>query len=115
MTESNGGETREAAMSDSTPARTAPADRRSAGEGVHSRSATWALGLGICGVAFGFLLMFAVLTPAAIVYGVRGLREIRAEPSLLGRGRAWTGIGLAAVAPVLWVGVFVALLSDGVL
>jgi len=99
-------------MNDPTPTR--PADRRSA-DAVHSRSATWALGLGVCGIAFGFLLMFAVLTPAAIVYGVRGLREIRAEPSLRGRGRAWAGMGLAAVAPLLWVGVFVALLSDGVL
>lgn len=102
-------------MNDSTPTRAAPAGRRSAGESMHSRSATWALGLGVCGVAFGFLLMFAVLTPAAIIYGVRGLREIRAQPALRGRGRAWTGIGLAAVAPLLWVGVFVALLTDGVL
>lgn len=102
-------------MNDPTPTRSAPADRRSADGGMHSRSATWALGLGVCGVAFGFLLMFAVLTPAAIVYGVRGLREIRAKPALRGRGRAWTGIGLAAVAPFLWVGVFVALFSDGVL
>jgi hypothetical protein len=115
VTESNGGETREAAVNDSTPTRPAPADRRSAGGAMQSRSATLALGLGVCGVAFGFLLMFAVLTPAAIVFGVRGLREIRAEPSLRGRGRAWTGIGLAAVAPVLWVGLFVALLSEGVI
>ena len=102
-------------MNDPIPTRSAPAGRRSADGGMHSRSATWALGLGVCGVAFGFLLMFAVLTPAAIVYGVRGLREIRAQPALRGRGRAWTGIGLAAVAPFLWVGVFVALFNDGVL
>ena len=115
VTESTGGEKREAAMNDPTPARATPADSRSAGDAMHSRSATWALGLGVCGVGLGFLLMFAVLTPAAIVYGIRGLREIRAEPTLRGRGRAWTGIGLAAVAPFLWVGLFVALLSEGVL
>jgi hypothetical protein len=102
-------------MNDPTPARAASAHGRSAGGAEHSRAATWALGLGVCGIAFGFLLMFAVLTPAAIIYGVRGLREIRAEPALRGRGRAWTGIGLAAVAPFLWVGLFVALLSDGLL
>jgi hypothetical protein len=105
---------REAAMNDSTPARAAT-DRRSADGAMHSRSATWALGLGVGGVGLGFLLLFAVLTPAAIVYGLRGLREIRAEPALRGRGRAWTGIGLAVVAPFLWVGLFVALLTDGVL
>jgi hypothetical protein len=115
VTELTGGEQREAAMNDPTPARAAPADGRSAGGAMHSRSATMALGLGVCGVGLGFLLMFAVLTPAAIVYGIRGLREIRAEPTLRGRGRAWTGIGLAAVAPFLWVGLFVALLSEGVL
>jgi hypothetical protein len=103
-------------MNDPTPARAASADERSGGGGtVQSRSATWAFWLGVLGIGLGFLLMFAVLTPAAIVYGVRGLREIRAEPALRGRGRAWTGIGLAAAAPVLWVGVFVALLTDGVI
>ena len=71
--------------------------------------------LGVTGVGLGFLLLFAVLTPAAIVYGIRALREIHAEPQLSGRARAWTGIGLALVAPVLWVGLFVGLLSDGVI
>jgi hypothetical protein len=101
-------------MNDPTPARATPADGQATG-GEHNRSATWSLWLGVCGVALGFLLMFAVLTPAAIVYGVRGLREIRAQPSLRGRGRAWAGIGLAAAAPFLWVGLFVALLSEGVI
>jgi len=102
-------------MNDPIPAPAAPSDGRATGAVEHNRSATWALWLGVLGVAFGFLLMFAVLTPAAIVYGVRGLREIRAQPSLRGRGRAWTGIGLAAVAPFLWVGLFVAFLTDGVI
>jgi uncharacterized protein DUF4190 len=101
-------------MNDPVPARPAPLGERSAGAPARSRSATWSLWLGVLGVALGFLLMFAVLTPAAIVYGVRGLREIRAEPQLSGRRRAWAGIGLGIVAPLLWVGVFVALLVDGV-
>ena len=100
-------------MNNPTRARVLDAGRRSGGA-MHSRSATWSLGLGLIGVAFGFLLMFAVLTPAAIIYGVRGLRETRADPALRGRGRAWTGIGLATLAPFLWVGVFVALLVEGI-
>ncbi len=92
LTESNGGEEQGATMNDPTPARAASADERSGGGGtVQSRSANWAFWLGVLGIGLGFLLMFAVLTPAAIVYGVRGLREIRAEPALRGRGRAWTG------------------------
>ncbi len=80
-----------------------------------SRAATWALWLGVLGIGLGFLLLFAVLTPAALVYGVRALREIRAEPGLTGRGRAWTGICLAVVAPFVWVGLFVGLLADGLI
>ena len=85
--------------------------------GAHptSRAATWSLWLGAAGVGFGFLLMFAVLTPAAIVCGIRGLREIRSSPELGGRARAWMGIGLALAAPVLWVGLFVGLLAAGLI
>jgi hypothetical protein len=79
-----------------------------------SRDATWALWLGAGGIVLGPLLMFAVLTPAAIVYGIRGLREIHARPELAGRTRAWTGITLGVIAPFLWVGVFVAFLADGI-
>lgn len=95
----------------------APASAPDRAEGTRpaSRAATWSLWLGVIGVALGFLLIFAVLTPAAIVYGIRALREIRAQPGLAGRTRAWTGIGLALVAPALWVGLFVGLLADGVI
>lgn len=79
-----------------------------------SRDATWSLWLGLGGIVLGALLMFAVLTPAAIVYGVRGLREINARPNLAGRTRAWTGITLGVIAPFLWVGVFVAFLANGI-
>jgi hypothetical protein len=80
-----------------------------------SQRATWALWLGLAGVGLGFMLMFAVLTPAAIICGVRGLREIHAQPQLTGRARAWWGIILGLVAPFLWVGLFVSLLVNGVL
>ena len=46
--------------------------------------------------------------------GVGALREIRIEPALRGRWKAWTGIGLAVVAPVLWVSAFLALAESGV-
>jgi hypothetical protein len=89
-------------------------DRPAAGLVRHSRHATWALWLGGLGFGLGFLLLFAVLTPAAIVFGVRGLREIHADPQLRGRGRAWAGMALAVVAPLVWIGVFVAFLVDGI-
>src|SRR5579875_3266047 len=102
-------------MKDPTAARAVPLDGHPTEGAGHSRAATWSLGLGALGVALGFLLLFAVLTPAAIVCGIRGLREIRAEPHLGGRWRAWTGIGLGVAAPLLGVGLFVARLTDGLL
>jgi hypothetical protein len=78
-----------------------------------SRKADLSLGIGAAGVLLGFLLLFAVLTPAAIFTGVGALKEIRVEPALRGRWKAWTGIGLAVVAPVLWVSAFLALADSG--
>jgi hypothetical protein len=78
-----------------------------------SRKANLALAIGAAGLAFGFLLLFAVLTPAAIVTAVGALREIRLQPTLRGRWKAWTGIGLAVVAPVLWVSAFLAFAENG--
>ena len=62
----------------------------------------------------GFLLLFAVLTPVAIFTGVGALKEIRLRPELRGRWKAWTGIGLAIVAPVLWVSAFLAVADNGI-
>ena len=101
-------------MDDGAPRAGAPVAAGTARPSARSEQANRALWLGVLGMALGFLLMFAVLTPAAIVLGVRGLREIRAAPELTGRSRAWTGIGLAIAAPLLWLGVFVAFLADGV-
>ena len=65
------------------------------------------------GYLLGFLLLFAVLTPAAIITAVGALKEIRVQPALRGRWKAWTGIGLAVVAPVLWVSAFLAFAENG--
>jgi hypothetical protein len=78
-----------------------------------SRKADLSLAIGGAGLVLGFLLLFAVLTPAAIVIGVGALREIRLRPGLRGRWKAWTGIGLAIVAPVLWVSAFLTFADNG--
>jgi hypothetical protein len=78
-----------------------------------SRKANLSLAIGAAGLLLGFLLLFAVLTPAAIVTAVGALKEIRLQPALRGRWKAWTGIGLAVVAPVLWVSMFLAIAENG--
>jgi hypothetical protein len=78
-----------------------------------SRKANLSLAIGAAGLVLGFLLLFAVLTPAAIVTAVGALKEIRVQPALRGRWKAWTGIGLAVVAPVLWVSAFLTFAENG--
>jgi hypothetical protein len=78
-----------------------------------SRKADLSLALGVAGLILGFLLLFAVLTPAAIITAAGALREIRLEPALRGRWKAWTAIGLAVTAPVLWVSAFLAFADNG--
>jgi hypothetical protein len=78
-----------------------------------SRKADLSLALGAAGLVLGFLLLFAVLTPAAIFTAIAALKEIRVHPALRGRWKAWTGIGLAVVAPVLWVSAFLAVAENG--
>ncbi len=78
-----------------------------------SRKANLSLTLGAGGLMLGFLLLFAVLTPAAIVTAVGALKEIRVQPALRGRWKAWTGIGLAVAAPVLWVSAFLTFAENG--
>ena len=50
---------------------------------------------------------------AGILTAVGALKEIRGQPALRGRWKAWTGIGLAVAAPVLWVSVFLAVAENG--
>jgi hypothetical protein len=83
------------------------------GAAPHSRKASLSLWLGAGGFVLGFLLLFAVLTPAAIVAAVGALREIRLQPSLRGRWKAWTAIGFAIAAPVLWVSAFLTFAESG--
>jgi len=78
-----------------------------------SHKANVSLVLGCAGLVLGFLLLFAVLTPAAIIAAVGALREIRLQPALRGRWKAWTGIALAIAAPVLWVSAFLAFAENG--
>jgi hypothetical protein len=80
---------------------------------VSSRKASLSLAIGAAGFLLGFLLLFAVLTPAAIITAVGALKEIRVQPALRGRWKAWTGIGLAVAAPVLWVSMFLAIAQNG--
>jgi hypothetical protein len=80
---------------------------------ITSRKANLSLAIGAAGLVLGFLLLFAILTPAAIFAAVGALKEIRLQPALRGRWKAWTGIGLAVVAPVLWVSAFLALAENG--
>jgi hypothetical protein len=77
-----------------------------------SRRADVSLALGVAGLVLGFLLLFAILTPAAILTAIAALKEIRVHPGLRGRWKAWTGIGLAVVAPVLWVSAFLAIADN---
>jgi hypothetical protein len=83
------------------------------GPAPESRRANLSLWLGAGGFVLGFLLLFAILTPAAIVTAVGALREIRLRPSLRGRWKAWTGICLAVAAPVLWVSAFLTFAETG--
>jgi hypothetical protein len=80
---------------------------------VTSRKANLSLAIGAAGFLLGFLLLFAVLTPAAIITAVGALKEIRVQPALRGRWKAWTGIGLAVAAPVVWVSMFLAIADTG--
>ncbi len=53
----------------------------------------WAIAAGYLGL-FSVLLVFA---PLALACGILGLRSIRKNPALGGKGRAWFGLAMGAV------------------
>jgi len=78
-----------------------------------STKATVALLLAVLGLLLGFVFLFVVLTPAAIVVAALALRDIGRNEALRGRWRAWTAIALAIIGPVLWLAIFLAALAGG--
>jgi hypothetical protein len=60
-------------------------------------------------IAAGYLALFsmvpafgAVFGLLALAFGIKALRQIRDDPSLSGKGRAWFGIIVGGVFGVLW-------------
>jgi len=56
-----------------------------------------------CGV---FALCF-LPAPVAIFLGIKGLKLVKADPSLPGKGHAITGIILGSIFTVLWIAMFI--------
>ena len=60
-------------------------------------------------IAAGYLALFsmvpafgAVFGLLALAFGIKALRQIRDDPSLTGKGRAWFGIIVGGAFGVLW-------------
>lgn len=65
-------------------------------------------------IAAGYLALFATLpllgmVPGvlAVIFGITALRNIKRDPSLCGKGRAWFGIIFGASAQLIWIGLMV--------
>ena len=68
----------------------------------------WAVAAGY----FGLLSVLFVFAPAALLCGIMGLRSLRANPGLGGKGRAWFGVAMGAVfSPLLLFGLIAAYLE----
>lgn len=67
----------------------------------------WAIAAGYLGLV-SFLLLPA---PFALLFGILGLRDIRGNPNLCGKGRAWLGIIAGGVFSAFIVAVFLGLFS----
>jgi uncharacterized protein (DUF983 family) len=71
-------------------------------------------------IAAGYLALFAILpllgmVPGvlAVIFGITALRKIKRDPSLCGKGRAWFGIIVGSLAPLIWIVLLVvAIISD---
>lgn len=57
----------------------------------------WAIAAGY----FGLFSVLGVFAPAALLCGIMGLRSIRKNPGLGGKGRAWFGIVMGAIFTAL--------------
>ena len=71
-------------------------------------------------IAAGYLALFAVLPligllpgVLAVIFGIMALKKISSDPSLCGKGRAWFGIIVGALAPLAWISLIaVAIMTD---
>ena len=59
----------------------------------------WAIAAGYFGL---FSLCLGLFAPIAIFCGIRALKDIKANPSKMGEGRAWFGIIIGAVSILGW-------------
>lgn len=67
-----------------------------------SRKASWALGLAVAGALLGGFIVPVLCGPAAVVQGIRALREIRAHPELKGKRLAIAAIVLGTLGFLFW-------------
>ncbi len=67
-----------------------------------SRKASWALALAVIGAVFGGLIVPLFCSPAAVIQGIRALREIRAHPELKGKRLAIAAIVLGTLGFLFW-------------
>jgi hypothetical protein len=65
-------------------------------------------------IASGYLALFAILPllgllpgVLAVIFGIIALKKINRDPSLCGKGRAWFGIIVGSLAPIIWIGLLV--------
>ena len=65
-------------------------------------------------IAAGYLGLFAILPflgllpgVLAVIFGIIALKKINRDPSLCGKARAWFGIIVGSLAPIIWIGLLV--------
>jgi hypothetical protein len=78
-----------------------------------SRKAVTSLVLAVLSVLFGWVGLFLLLTPLAIVFGSLALRDIRHGRAIKGRRMAWVAIVASILAPVVWILLFYVALIAG--
>ena len=67
-----------------------------------SRKASWSLALAVIGWLLGGLIVPLLCSPAAVIEGIRALREVRAHPELKGRRLAIAAIVLGTLGFLFW-------------